>query len=212
MKYLRKAAVLIFLLSVLAADTSVAEPTHPNEVGLYPTPDGTGATGTYVVGSPVDVYLVLTRPTDVANGGTPINFITGFELSLYFSPVPNDDLQVMDTVITPNCIDIGSRKDINSGALDFTVAIPDWEAIPVVNEAAVLVRFTFSISAPTQLKSRFTPTPTNPYREKCFSREGRFPNLRIPLLRCIQWVDPIAPAFSTSTARRWWWKAFRSVK
>ena len=143
MKNLVNVIIMISTLSLLAHGTGIAEPTHPNEVGLSTTNDGTGATGTYLVGTPVDVYLVLTKPIDVENGGVPFNVITGLELSLHFSPVPNNDLLLLDTVITPGSIDVGLSKDINSGILDFVVGIPDREAISVVDEAATLIKFTF---------------------------------------------------------------------
>jgi hypothetical protein len=143
MKNLIIFAIVVSTLSLLVHNTGFAEPTHPNEVGLYTTSDGTGATGTFVVGTPVNVYLVLTRPTDVDNGGVPFNVVTGLELTLHFNPVPNDDLIVMETILPPGSVDIGRYKDINEGMLEFVVGIPDSEAINVVNEAAILVEFTF---------------------------------------------------------------------
>lgn len=137
-------AVFVFsTISLLAFGSGIAEPTHPNEVGLYANSTGTGATGTFVVGEAVEVYLVLTKPTDVVNGGAPFRVITGLELSLHFNPVPNNDLILLATEITPGSIDVGLIKDINTGFLDYVVGIPDWEAIEVVDEAATLVKFTF---------------------------------------------------------------------
>ena len=90
MKKLLFAVSAIAVLSLLlVAGSSIAEPTHPNEVGLYMEPfepDGTGVTGTYIVGDPVIVYLVLTRPTDTETG-IPYPTINAFECMLTFNPI-----------------------------------------------------------------------------------------------------------------------------
>ncbi len=61
MKNLLFAVTALVALSALAPNSSIAEPTHPNEVGLYLTPDGYGATGTYEINVPVEVYLVTSE-------------------------------------------------------------------------------------------------------------------------------------------------------
>ena len=77
MKTVKAIVIVLSVFTLLSANIAFAEPTHNNEVGLYTNDDGTGATGTYVMEAPVDVYLVLTRPTDVvqalslAGGFTP---------------------------------------------------------------------------------------------------------------------------------------------
>ena len=89
---MKKLLFAVIAFSLLATGSSIAEPTHPNEVGLYTTPDGYGATGTSVIGSPVEVYLVLTRPTDVNNGDAPYPTVNAFECTLRFDPIPNNNL------------------------------------------------------------------------------------------------------------------------
>jgi len=150
----------IAVLSLVAPNPGTAEPTHPNEVGLYTNEDGTGATGTFVVGVPVDVYLVLTRPTDVENGHVPFNVVTGLELQLHFDPAPND-LIVLNTVLPPGSIDIGRYKDITTGILEFVVGIPNVSAISVIDEAAMLVRFTFLKLSPETTEVTLWPLPDN---------------------------------------------------
>lgn len=44
----------IVSLALLISCVVFAEPTHPNEVGLYTTPDGYGETGTFIMGVPVE--------------------------------------------------------------------------------------------------------------------------------------------------------------
>jgi hypothetical protein len=135
--------IALTLATILAAGSGVAEPTHPNEVGLYVEPDGTGPTGTTIMGAPVDVYLVLTRPTDVDGSGEAFVSVYGFECTLTFDPVPNNDLLLLDTVLPPGSIDIGRYKDINEGFLEFIVGTTISSPVLVDNEAAVMVTFTF---------------------------------------------------------------------
>ena len=151
----------IAVLSLLSSNPGIAEPTHPNEVGLYTNDDGTGATGTFVVGVPVEVYLVLTRPTDVENGNVPFKFVSGLELQLHFNPAPND-LIVLNTVLPPGSIDIGRYKDITTGILEFIVGIPDEEAIRVIDEAAMLVKFTFLKLSHETTEVTLRPLPDHP--------------------------------------------------
>ena len=143
MKNLITVVIVVCVFSLLVHNTGIADPTHPNEVGLYMTSDGTGATGTYVVGTPVNVYLVLTRPTNVDYGGGPFDVIIAMELGLHFNPVPSNDLFFMGALLPPGSIDIGVYKDINEGVLEFVVGIPPMGFIIVANEAATLIEFTF---------------------------------------------------------------------
>jgi len=158
MKTLKFLTVLLSVFSLLSVNTAVAEPTHNNEVGLYTNDDGTGATGTYIMDAPVDVYLVLTRPTDVENGDAPYTFIRAYELTLAFDPVPNDDLILLDAVLPPENVDIGLRKDINEGFLDFTVGLAGPASLPVTNESAVLVTLTFMNTNPGMTAISLEPT------------------------------------------------------
>lgn len=151
------AAVVGFLL-IPTINPIFAEPTHPNEIGLYTEPHGQGATGTSVVGSPVTVYLVMTKPTDPLTG-TPFTAILAFALSLIFDPAPENDLLLLETNLPPSHIDIGRYKTINDGILEFVVAWPN--AVPplgvVVDEAAVLAEFTFLNLSTHMTAIRFEP-------------------------------------------------------
>ena len=143
MKKLVIAATLLVAFSMLASTGAVAEPTHPNEVGLYTTPDGYGATGTTVIGAGVYVYLVLTKPTDVNNGGVPFSTVNAFEATLRFDPVPNNNLFLLYAGLPPFSVDIGPRKDINGGYLDYIVGIDLNNPVLVTDESVVLVTFQF---------------------------------------------------------------------
>ncbi len=108
--------------------------------------------------TPVDVYLVLTRHTDVENGDAPYSFILAYELTLTFNPVPNDDLFLLDAVLPPENVDIGLRKDINEDFLDFTVGLATPASLPVTNESAVLVTLTFMNTNPGMTAISLGPT------------------------------------------------------
>ena len=101
MKKVVFAVSVISLLSLLIPSVIIAEPTHPNEVGLYLNDDGTGATGTYEIGTFVDVYLVLTKPSDEENNNEPYPIVTLFQCTLSFNPAPQNDLFVMNAVLPP---------------------------------------------------------------------------------------------------------------
>jgi len=158
MKTVKAIVIALSVFSLLSFNIVLAEPTHNNEVGLYTNDDGTGATGTYVMEAPVDVYLVLTRPTDVENGDMPYTFIRAYELTLTFDPVPSGDLLLIDTVLPPENVDIGLRKDINGGFLDFTVGLATSASLPVTNESAVLVTLSFMNFDPGMTAISLGPT------------------------------------------------------
>lgn len=134
------AMMLVFLLSPLAV---LAAPTHANEVGLYTAPNGYGATGTHVMNTLVDVFMVLTKPTDVDHGGAPFASIRAYELALSFNPVPAGDLIIVNTQYPQAYLDIGFHKDINQGLVEFIVGISMEYPVPVVDEAVVLATLTF---------------------------------------------------------------------
>jgi hypothetical protein len=121
---------------------AVAEPTDPSEIGLYTNEDGTGATGTFVTGEPVSVYLVLTRPTDTINGGVPCTTYNGMELRMTFAPLPAGDLILMDTIFPGEYLDIGV-KDFDAGILDFIVGVSYGLPLPVVNESIAVAELVF---------------------------------------------------------------------
>ena len=160
MKNTLLASALAVLLNLIFG-MATAEPTAPNEIGLYTEPHGYGATGTSVIGSRVNVYLFLTRPTDPRTG-LPFRTIWGYALNMVFDPVPEDDLVLTRTTLPENSIDIGRYKDITLGTLEFVVA---WSGIQtaygvVDDEAAVLTEFTFMNIGTHTTAVRFEPVDT----------------------------------------------------
>jgi len=175
-------------LAVLAVglDAGIAEPTHPDEVGLYAEPDAFGATGTSVMNEPVTVYLVITRPVDPVTGKY-FPLLCGFGLCLDFDPVPDGDLLLLDVKLPERAIDLGRYKDINTGILEYTVGWPgdDTGEVPVIDGAAVVAEFTFFNMATRSTAVRFAPVdaPDLPdelvyvgYREDAYP-ENPYPQL-----------------------------------
>jgi|GEM_PF-6843874 len=159
MKKLLFAVSALAALSLLAPSTGFAQLTGAyNQVGLYMTPDGTGATGTSQIGVPTLVYLVLTRPTDRLNGDTPYATINAYECTLTFTPTPNSNLFVLNAGLPPSALNVGPSTDINTGVLDFIVGIGDQSPLAVTNEAAVLVTFTFMNTSVGQFAVTIGPT------------------------------------------------------
>ena len=141
MKKLLFAVITLFAISMLAPSSGTAEPTHPNEIGLYTTPDGYGATGTYEINVPVDVYLVLTRPTDVENNNEPYSTINFFECQLNFNPI--GDIFMVEEVLPPDNVEIGDNDHISDGYLEYIVGIPYTNPLIVTDESVVLIHFQF---------------------------------------------------------------------
>jgi hypothetical protein len=156
MKTLLIAACAISAIALFMSSNASAEPTHPNEVGLYTTPDGYGATGTFNVGVPVDVYLVLTKPTDVLNGTGSYTGVIAFELRLNFNPA--DNLFKLADVLPPGSINIGDNSDIIQGYLEYIVGIDYTVPLPVIDEAAVLISFQFVSFTVSPIEVTLGPT------------------------------------------------------
>ena len=148
----------ILVLSMLATTVVFAEPTHPNEVGLYMTPDGYGATGTMETMVPVDVFLVLTKPADAENGYVPFSYVLGFELGLHFDPSPIGDLFRLGEVFPPGSINVGDNSDINQGFLDYIVGVSTDYPLIVTDESVVLMRFIFLKITDSQTAITLKPT------------------------------------------------------
>ena len=128
-------------LSLLAPSAGFAQQGVANEVGLYINPDGTGGSGTFVVGSLVDVFLVLINPTDVENGNMPYTTISSFGCTLNFNPVPNMDLFHTGEVFPPTGVNTGNSTNINQGFLEYIVGMPT--PMPVTDGSVLLVALTF---------------------------------------------------------------------
>jgi len=103
------------------------------------------------MGEPVDVYLVLTKPTDVNNNDLPYATVQAFELTLNFSPVPSDDLVLLATEFPFRSINVGHPADINQGFLEYVVGVDPSYPLQVTNESVVLMTFTF-------INDNITPT------------------------------------------------------
>ena len=134
-------------LTVLAMSAGLcfAAPTAPNEVGLYLEPNGYGDTGTSVTGSPVTVYLVLTKPQGEELGWIPFTYAQSYECYMFFDPVPTGVLFLLYATFPPGAINIGQSIDNNNGHYDLVVGVP--YAHPVVDEAIVLASFEFLMTA-----------------------------------------------------------------
>lgn len=161
MKILVLAGVALAAVFMLIPGPTAAQETYYNQVGLYmePTgPDGSGSSGTSQIATPVLVYLVLTRPVDVQDGNAPYTTINAFEFTLRFDPVPNNNFFVLQTQLPPGNVDVGLRKNINEGFLDFVVGISSSSPLEVFDEQAVLITFTFMNMSPSSLEIFMEPT------------------------------------------------------
>ena len=150
MKKMLFAVIAVFSISLLAPGTSLAEPTHFNELGLYTTTDGYGDTGTSVIGSPVDVYLVLTKP---AANGVPSEGVKAFECQLNFSPV--GDLFLLSWQLLALGLNIGDTDHLFEGYLEFIAGFVD--VLPGVDDAVALVHFQFLNFNSSPVEVTFSP-------------------------------------------------------
>lgn len=160
MKKLLFAVSALAALALLAPSTGFAQHVYYNQVGLYTTSDamGTDITGVADLGAPVNVYLVLTKPADVDNGMAPYTSINAFECTLAFSPAPNNNLFMLLATLPPNSVDVGQRKTINDGFLDYIVGIDLLSPVPVTDESVVLITFQFMNNSPAGFLVYLTPT------------------------------------------------------
>ena len=149
-KSLFAVSTIAALSLLLVPGSSIAEPTSPNEIGLYMTPDGYGATGTLVVGTPVTVYMVLTRPE---KNGIPYETINAFECMLTFDPVGN--LYKLGDILPPYAINIGDNNHIGDGYLEYVVGLG--VDLPVTDESVVLIEFLFLHYAPGVIEVALGP-------------------------------------------------------
>lgn len=140
---MKKWLFTLVVLWVTAPFVGIAEPTHPNEIGLYTEPNGYGATGTTDIGIPVNVYLVLTRPE---GDNVPLPGIRGFECQLNFNPFGG--IFLLGHVLNgAGAINIGETTRLASdGYLEYVVGFPD--IVPTVDEACLLISFTFLNAVP----------------------------------------------------------------
>jgi hypothetical protein len=136
MKKLLLAVFAISMVALMAPNPSLAEPTHPNELGLYASPDDFTATGTDVIGAPVYVYLVLTRPEAI---GAPTAGLAAFECQLNFSPAGG--IFKTGEILPGEGFNIGDASNIQDGYLEYIVGFAD--LIPTVDEAILCLTLQF---------------------------------------------------------------------
>ena len=124
MKKLLFAVSALAALSLLAPSTGFAQHVYDNQLGLYLTDDGFGATGSDDIGAEIAVYLVLTRPATPS--GVAWDGITAFECQLNFDPAGG----------------IVKTSDALNGWLEYIVGFAA-EVPKDVNDAVLLVSFRF---------------------------------------------------------------------
>lgn len=156
MKQCAKIFLPVLIILALAAPATLAEPTHPNEIGLYTTQDGYGDTGTYVTDEPVTLYLVLTEPAQTPNYHGFTHYF-GFELRMDFDPVPSGALILLETNLPGNYIDIGN-KDFDAGWLEFVCGIDYLDPVPVVDEAVTVAELVFMNTGAVPIRVYLGPT------------------------------------------------------
>jgi len=171
-------------LSLLIPGTGLAQFTHPpNTVGLFLFPDGSGAANSPDIGSPINVHLVLLKPTDEQNGDTPYTTITGFECMLNFNPIGN--LYKLGEYFTnPNTEPVGDHQNIQLGYLEYIVGF--FPGVPVTNESVVLIRITFLHITPGNIYVTLGPT-FNPH----IPGEMAFQSVEGDLRAMHPYIDPI---------------------
>ncbi len=138
-------------LSLLAPSTGFAQHVYPSQLGIYEFSDGTGATGTFDVGSPVTIFLVLTKPE---KEGVPIATINAFECTLNFNPAGN--MFKLAEVFPGDNINVGDNSDIAQGFLEYIVGFATDH--PVTDESITLITFTFMHTAPGLIEISLSPT------------------------------------------------------
>ena len=154
----KKTVGLISLIALLFSGVVFANPKNPNVVGLYLNDVGTGASETNEIGTLVDVFLVLSNPSDEEHHDVPCSSVNLFQLSLSFNPVPHNDLFLMSSFRPPGSVDGGQRKDINEGFIDFDVGFgPD--PLVVTKKTVVLIKLTFMNMSATLTEVFLVPVP-----------------------------------------------------
>lgn len=150
MKKFQFTVLTIATLFLVAPIASIAEPTHPNEIGLYTTPDGYGDTGTDDIGIPVNVYLVLTKPQV---GNEPCLGLTAFDCQLNFNPTGG--IFMTGNALNGVGFNIGDVAHIDQGYLEFIVGFAD--LVPTVDDAILMVSFQFIYVNPVPIEVTMGP-------------------------------------------------------
>ena len=145
---------ILFLVFLVPGLGSAQEPPAPNLLGLFQFSDGTGATGTSEIGTPVTVYLVLKNPVDEQNENAPYPSINAFECMLSFNPPGN--MFLLSTQLPPGAGDDFEPKDISTGFLEYTVGLASNYA--VTDGSVVLITFVFMHTSPGNIEVGLGPT------------------------------------------------------
>lgn len=161
MRLFRIFIVAQFIALLMIPQLCLAQWYFPNEVGMFTTNDGTGATQTSAISMPVDVYLVLLDPTDFSDPGdsVPLDHINGFECTLSFDPNPLGNLFVLSDALADGAINVGDNSDINQGFLEYDVTLGS--DFPVTEGSVQLIYFQFMALNATTTDIHLVP-PSNP--------------------------------------------------
>ena len=138
MKKLLFAVSALAALSLLAPSTGFAQHVYDNQLGLYLTDDGFGATGSDDIGAEIAVYLVLTRPATPS--GVAWDGITAFECQLNFDPAGG--IVKTSDALNGSGLNIGDVNNLANGWLEYIVGFAA-EVPKDVNDAVLLVSFRF---------------------------------------------------------------------
>ncbi|MEN8005540.1 MAG: hypothetical protein ABFS42_00910 [Candidatus Krumholzibacteriota bacterium] len=155
MKTIRFAAWVLAVLYLLVPKPGFPQfPSLPNnQVGLFMTADGTGATGTTDIGVPVSVFLVLINPTDAENADAPYATINAFECMLN---ITGPALFMLAEILSPTAVNEGDASDINQGFLEYIVSLGT--SLEVISGAATLISFQFMTVSPLPTVISLSPT------------------------------------------------------
>ena len=144
MKKLFVSGLAAIFFSLLVFGTGLAQYSGPpNVVGLFEFPDGSGATGTSVVGDPITIYLVLLKPADEQNGDTPYTTINAYECMLNF--IPPDNLFHLGSNL-PTQGSISGDQNMGQGYLEYIVGFA--HDFPVTEESVQLMTIHLIHTAP----------------------------------------------------------------
>jgi len=144
-KFFVASLAAIFLALLIPGLGMTQDPPTPNILGLYEFSDGTGATESYDIGSPITVYLVLKNPADEQNGDEPYPSINAFECQLNFNP-PGNLFKLAEIIPCDGCcMNVGDSSDISQGFLEYIIGFNvDYF---VTDESIVLIEFVFMHTA-----------------------------------------------------------------
>lgn len=143
MRYRRVCIAVQIIVILMIPQLCSAQWDLINEVGMFTTNDGRGATETSAISLPVDVYLVLLDPTDFSGPGDGVllDHINGFECTLSFDPNPLGNLFVLSDVLAEGAVNLGDNSDINQGFLEYVVTLGS--DFPVTEGSVLLISFQF---------------------------------------------------------------------